>query len=115
MPSVRAVWLLITSSNLFNCMIGRSSGFWPFRMRPALDITRVLEALSQCAQRLSKPFGRLRVEEPDYGYPGLLRPRRHWPRRAADHPDNLATTQLTKLHPLPLAKVTQHNGLSRIA
>jgi hypothetical protein len=67
----------------------------------ALDITRVLEALTQCVQRLSKPFGRLRVEEPDYGHPRLLRPRRHWPRRAADHPDNLATTQLTKLHPLP--------------
>src|SRR5262249_8800415 len=34
-PSALAVFRLITSSNLVGCMIGRSAGFAPLRMRPA--------------------------------------------------------------------------------
>src|SRR5262249_34846024 len=34
-PSIRAVWRLITSSNLDDCTTGRSTGFVPLRMRPA--------------------------------------------------------------------------------
>ena len=33
-PSVRAVWALMTSSNLVDCTTGRSAGFSPLRMRP---------------------------------------------------------------------------------
>ena len=33
-PSMRAVWGLMTSSNLVDCTTGRSPGFAPFRMRP---------------------------------------------------------------------------------
>src|SRR5262249_40024568 len=33
-PSIRAVWALITSSNLVDCTTGRSAGFAPLRMRP---------------------------------------------------------------------------------
>src|SRR5262245_19002272 len=34
-PSIRAVWWLMTSSNLVDCMTGKSAGLEPFRMRPA--------------------------------------------------------------------------------
>src|SRR5262249_48015836 len=34
MSSNRAVWWLITSSNLLDCTTGRSAGFAPLRMRP---------------------------------------------------------------------------------
>src|SRR5215467_3587033 len=33
-PSIRAVWLLITRSNLDDCTTGRSMGFAPLRIRP---------------------------------------------------------------------------------
>src|SRR6476646_9197302 len=33
-PSIRAVWALMTSSNLLDCTTGRSAGFAPLRMRP---------------------------------------------------------------------------------
>src|SRR5262245_33538759 len=33
-PSIRAVSALMTSSNLFACITGRSAGFVPLRMRP---------------------------------------------------------------------------------
>ena len=35
MPSAFAVLRLITNSNLVDCMIGRSAGLVPWRMRPA--------------------------------------------------------------------------------
>src|SRR5262249_18028278 len=35
MPSILAVWALMTSSNLLDCTTGRSAGFAPLRMRPA--------------------------------------------------------------------------------
>ena len=34
-PSILAVSALMTSSNLLDCMTGRSAGFAPLRMRPA--------------------------------------------------------------------------------
>src|SRR5262249_47773126 len=34
MSSNRAVWWLMTSSNLLDCITGRSTGFPPLRMRP---------------------------------------------------------------------------------
>src|SRR5262245_28104985 len=34
-PSMRAVWALMTSSNLADCSTGRSAGLAPLRMRPA--------------------------------------------------------------------------------
>jgi hypothetical protein len=34
MPSIRAVWALITSSNFDDCTTGKSAGFVPLRMRP---------------------------------------------------------------------------------
>ena len=34
MPSVRAVWWLMTNSNFVDCITGRSAGFTPLRMRP---------------------------------------------------------------------------------
>src|SRR5262249_54641015 len=34
MPSIRAVWWLMTSSNLVDCSTGNSAGFAPLRMRP---------------------------------------------------------------------------------
>src|ERR1700675_176393 len=34
-PSIRAVWALMTSSNLLACTTGRSAGFAPLRMWPA--------------------------------------------------------------------------------
>src|SRR5262249_23279581 len=34
MPSVLAVWALMTSSSLLACTTGRSAGFSPFRIRP---------------------------------------------------------------------------------
>ena len=34
MPSILAVWALMTSSNLVDCTTGRSAGFAPLRMRP---------------------------------------------------------------------------------
>src|SRR5262245_39255932 len=34
MPSIRAVWALMTSSNLVDCSTGMSAGFAPLRMRP---------------------------------------------------------------------------------
>src|SRR5262249_30271632 len=33
-PSIRAVWALMTSSNLVDCSTGRSAGLAPLRMRP---------------------------------------------------------------------------------
>src|SRR5262245_31791976 len=33
-PSIRAVWWLITSSNLLDCTTGRSAGLAPLRIRP---------------------------------------------------------------------------------
>ena len=33
-PSIRAVWALMTSSNLLACTTGKSAGFAPLRMRP---------------------------------------------------------------------------------
>ena len=33
-PSIRAVWALMTSSNLLDCTTGRSAGFAPLRTRP---------------------------------------------------------------------------------
>jgi len=33
-PKIRAVWALITSSNLFDCKTGRSDGLAPAKMRP---------------------------------------------------------------------------------
>jgi hypothetical protein len=33
-PSIRAVWALMTSSNLLACTTGRSAGLAPLRMRP---------------------------------------------------------------------------------
>src|SRR5262245_51104233 len=33
-PSIRAVPVLMTNSNLLDCTIGRSAGFAPLRMRP---------------------------------------------------------------------------------
>jgi hypothetical protein len=33
-PSIRAVWALMTNSNLVDCTTGRSAGFAPLRMRP---------------------------------------------------------------------------------
>ena len=33
-PSIRAVWWLMTNSNLVDCTTGRSAGFAPLRMRP---------------------------------------------------------------------------------
>src|SRR5262245_17648703 len=35
MPSMRAVWALMTSSNLADCSTGKSAGLAPLRMRPA--------------------------------------------------------------------------------
>src|SRR5262249_8148272 len=34
-PSIRAIWALITSSNLVACTTGKSAGLAPLRMRPA--------------------------------------------------------------------------------
>src|SRR5262249_50947836 len=34
-PSIRAIWALMTSSNLVDCTTGRSAGFAPLTMRPA--------------------------------------------------------------------------------
>src|SRR5262249_15936259 len=34
-PSIRAVWALMTSSNLLDCTTGKSAGLAPLRMRPA--------------------------------------------------------------------------------
>jgi hypothetical protein len=33
-PRIRAVWALMTSSNLVDCTTGKSAGFAPLRMRP---------------------------------------------------------------------------------
>ena len=48
------------------------------------------------------------AEESDHRHRWLLRPRRERPsrRRATKQRDDLAALQLTKLHPLPLARVT---------
>ena len=35
MPRIRAVWMLMTSSNLVACTTGKSSGLAPLRTRPA--------------------------------------------------------------------------------
>jgi hypothetical protein len=35
-PRALAVFMLMTNSNLFDCTIGKSAGFSPFRMRPVL-------------------------------------------------------------------------------
>jgi len=34
-PSIRAIWALMTSSNLVDCMTGNSAAFAPLRIRPA--------------------------------------------------------------------------------
>src|SRR5262249_3813965 len=34
MPSIRAVWTLMTNSNLVDCSVGRSAGFAPLRILP---------------------------------------------------------------------------------
>jgi hypothetical protein len=39
-PSVLAVWLLMTSSNLVDCTTGKSAGFAPFKMRPVYRVVR---------------------------------------------------------------------------
>ncbi len=36
MPSALAVFMLMTTSNLVDCMIGRSAGFLPSRIQPDL-------------------------------------------------------------------------------
>src|SRR5262249_12441234 len=36
MPSILAVWWLMTSSNLLDCTTGRAAGFAPFGVRPGL-------------------------------------------------------------------------------
>src|SRR5262249_53679677 len=44
-PSVLAVFRLITSSNLVGCCTGRSAGFAPLRIRPALAPPRPVAAV----------------------------------------------------------------------
>jgi hypothetical protein len=74
------------------------------------------QTAAECSDEVLGILWRSGTHEADHRHRRLLPPRRYWPRRrAADHPENLATTQLIKLHQLPLAKATQHTGLSRIA
>jgi hypothetical protein len=86
-------------------------------LRPAmLDCDIATLDPAEFAQSLRKSGGpwarcrrRGRAQEPDgRQFPRLLRPRHHRPRRRrdSDKRDELATFQLTKFHPLPLANVT---------
>src|SRR5262249_49901379 len=53
-PSIRAVWALITSSNLLDCTTGRSAGLAPLRIPPA-ENSSCRKASTKAAPQLLNP------------------------------------------------------------
>ena len=72
----------------------------------AFDVAVLAQAAAECGYQMRALIGRSRAEEPDQRHRRLLCARSQRPRRrAAEQRDELAPSKLSKLHPLPLARV----------